>query len=141
MLKKSEKNLKKKVALVTGASSGIGLEIAKFFLSKGYIVLPCARRLELLKKLFCNEEFAFPFYIDLNKIEDIPKILSKVTSIHGPIDILINNAASLISGKVEDISIDDWIKSYAVNVTSAFVLTKFVLHEMKKRNFGRIINI
>ena len=141
MTKKFQSNIDRKVALITGASSGIGLEIAKLFLSEGYIVLPCARRIDLLNKLFNNDEFAFPFYIDLNKINDIPSILSKIISAHGPIDILVNNAAFLTSGKVEDISIDDWVKSYAVNITSIFVCTKILLPEMKKRNFGRIINV
>jgi len=132
---------RKKIVLLTGCSSGIGLCIAKAFAEKNYIVIACARRKNLICKEFEDFENVHPFEVDLSYTPGIKAFLDNISNKFGHIDILFNNAATLIRGKVEDISLEDWIKSYSTNVIAVFELTKGVLPEMKKRNFGRIINM
>lgn len=132
---------KRRNVLVTGSSSGIGLRITKAFAKKNYRVIACSRRKDLMEKELSEFKNIHIFSLDLSNPQNIEKFISPIIKDFGSIDILVNNAAVLHSGKIENISVDDFTTSFLTNVVSIFALTKFVLPKMKKNNFGRIINI
>ena len=129
-----------KVILLTGAGGGIGLETAKILNYMGaYLIIAeiDKKRIKNAKKhLSENTEF---FNIDLSSIKNISKMVRKIVKKHGFIDMLFNNAIIANIGKVEDLNIKIWEKSYAVNFRAPLFLTQKVLPLMKKRNSGTII--
>jgi NAD(P)-dependent dehydrogenase (short-subunit alcohol dehydrogenase family) len=127
--------------IVTGASSGIGRVIAEAYLKRGAKVAVCARRLESLQEIFGRHDNAAIYKVDVSDAIQIANFVKKVEKQFGGIDILLNNAAVLSSGRVEDMNPTDWTIGYRVNVEAPFLLCKYVLPGMKERNFGRIINM
>lgn len=125
-------------ALVTGASSGIGRDIARELSKKGYDLVIVARnkeRLEELKQeLKTNVEV---ISLDLSKKENCMKLHEEVKDI----DILINNAGFGDFGKFVDTDIEKEIQMIELNITSVHLLTKLYLKDMVKENKGRILNV
>ena len=121
---------KKKNILVTGASQGIGLAIAKHF-AKHNNVYVVSRNEEKLEKLCKENKFAGYFAVDLTKhnIIDID------------VDILINNAGVYFYSPIEKMKDEDILQSIKLNSIAPYMLIKSVVPNMKKRQFGRIINI
>lgn len=129
----------KKVILVTGASSGIGLDTAIRLLKKGCIVYGVARRIELLSKL---EEFGgHALFLDLNDDASIENCVQSVIKSEGKIDILINNAGYGLGGAIEMVSIKDAKEQFQVNVFGLARLCQLVIPYMREQHSGRIINI
>ena len=137
--------MEKKVSLVTGASSGLGRDIASLLCKKGLIVYVTARRkneLERLKK----ECTADPGEIkiisgDLSEENFRIKLIEDILKAEGKIDYLINNAGFGRAIHLEDMISKDISSMFEVNVVAYIHLAKLVLKEMKKVNSGRIINI
>jgi short-subunit dehydrogenase len=122
-----------RVVIVTGASSGIGLEVCKIFLSKGDIVLGISRtKCELLKE---NS-----FVCDVTSEEQVSSTINAIISKYGKIDILINNAGMGISGPIETTSLEDAKKLFDVNFFGEFLMIKYVLPIMRQNKSGRIVN-
>ncbi len=121
---------KKKNILVTGASQGIGLEIAKHF-AKHNNVYVVSRNEEKLEKLCAEYKFAGYFAVDLTKhnLIDID------------VDVLINNAGVYFYSPIEKMKDEDILNSIKLNTIAPYMLIKSVVPNMKKRQFGRIINI
>lgn len=121
---------KKKNILITGASQGIGLAIAKHF-AKHNNVYVVSRNGEKLEKLCKENKFAGYFAVDLTKhnIIDID------------VDVLINNAGVYFYSPIEKMKDEDILNSIKLNSIAPYMLIKSVVPNMKKRKFGRIINI
>lgn len=136
-----EAKLKNQVAIITGASSGIGRSIAEAFLSKGAKIAVCARRIDRLKDIFGDNERVFIKEVDVSDQGQIKLFVEDVEQHYKKIDILINNAGILFSGKVEDMKPKEWQLGYRINVEAPFLFCKYVLPGMKNRNYGRIINM
>ena len=128
-----------KVALVTGASSGIGKETGKRLLREGCVVYVAARRLEKMEDL--RELGAIPLRMDITVEEDIIAALERIESNHGGIDILVNNAGFGMYGSVEESNIDDARYQFEVNLFGMARLTQLALPAMRKKGFGAIVNI
>ena len=135
-----------RVAIVTGASSGIGKEIAKGLAKQNYSVAMLARRADemamLVKTQDKTEATLLPIACDLSKTQEISDAVRQIQQTLGPITVLVNNAG--FGGPktaVVDLAIADWDAIFAVNVRSAFFLTQQVLPDMKMQQFGRIVNI
>lgn len=132
------------VAIVTGASSGIGVALAKAFAEQGADVALFARREEKLAKV--AEEIramgrkALPVGCDVANEEQVKAGVEKVISEFGKVDILINNAGIATPGSVDELSMEDWEKTMDVNVKGVYLMSKYVVPDMKKRKYGRIIN-
>ncbi len=129
----------KKTAFVTGASSGMGKEIAKKLLADGLTVYAAARRVEKMKDL--EELGARVIKMDITKEEDVVNAVMTVENNHGGIDVLVNNAGFGSYGTVEDTSIEDARYQFEVNLFGLARLTRRVLPYMRKQKSGTIVNI
>lgn len=125
-------------ALITGASSGIGRDMARYLSQKGCNLVIVARRQNLLeelkKDLKTNVEIEV---MDVSKEENIYQLFQK----HQDIDILINNAGFGKFGEFVDIDIETEINIINTNIVAVQMLTKLYLQEMIKKNKGYILNV
>ncbi|HBB9212062.1 TPA: SDR family NAD(P)-dependent oxidoreductase [Escherichia coli] len=137
--------LEGKVILLTGAGSGIGFETAKALVYMGAKVIVaeidkgkilCAQ--STLDSIFGKNSVEF-YEIDLSYENQIYALVSHVKDKYGRIDILFNNATIATMGTVEEVSIDVWDKSYAVNFKAPLLLTQLVLPLMKQKRSGTIV--
>lgn len=128
-----------KVALVTGASSGIGKAIAKQLLEDGLIVYVAARRVEKMQDL--EQLGAIALGMDITKEDDLKRVVERIESDRNGVDILVNNAGYAIYGAMEDTTIEDARRQFEVNLFGLANLTKAVLPTMRAKQSGKIINI
>jgi len=129
----------KKVAVVTGASSGIGEAIAADLLTQNYIVYAGARRLERMRGLEAGGARLLP--LDLTDDASMKAAVARVVSEAGRIDALINNAGYGAYGSLEDTSVDEARAQVEVNLFGLARLTQLFLPTMRSQRSGRIINI
>lgn len=127
----------KKVVLVTGASSGIGLSIANYLhLQKKYIVYGTSR------KIYKSSNFSFNLIeLDVTEKSSIQRCIAEILKKESKIDILINNAGVGITGPLEEIPTSEINKHFQINVFGPILLIKEVLPSMKSSKNGVIINI
>ena len=125
-------------ALITGASSGIGRDIAINLSQKGYDLILVARNLERLeetkKQIKTNVELVS---MDISNEENCKKLFQD----HSDIDILVNNAGFGDCGHFEDTSLEKDIQMIRTNVIAYHILTKLYLKKMMKKNSGKILNV
>lgn len=129
----------KKVALVTGASSGMGKEHVKALIKEGYIVYAVARRLDKMSDI--AELGACTLQMDITQQTDIEAVVNKIKDAEGRVDVLINNAGFGLYGSVEETSIDDARYQFEVNIFGLAALTQQIIPLMRQQKSGKIINI
>ncbi len=130
---------KAKVALVTGASSGIGKSTVTQLLNDGYIVYGAARRLEKMTDL--NAAGAHILSMDVTDDKSMVDGINTIIAQQGRLDILVNNAGYGSYGAVEDVSIEEAKRQFEVNIFGVARLTQLVLPYMRVNQFGKIVNI
>ena len=128
-----------RVALVTGASSGIGKETALKLKTNGYTVYGAARRLEMMKDL--EKKGIHIISLDVTNDASMMTCISSILERENRIDVLINNAGYGSYGAIEDVSIEEARRQFDVNIFGLARLTQLVLPNMRKNNFGKIVNI
>ncbi|ATG47199.1 short-chain dehydrogenase/reductase [Celeribacter ethanolicus] len=128
-----------KVILVTGASSGIGLQTALDLLKQGHIVYGCARRIERMEPI--RAAGGHVLALDVSDDDSMCDAVDELLYSEGRIDVLINNAGFATYGAVEDISMDTARHQIEVNILGPARMTQLVLPQMRKQKSGRIINI
>lgn len=138
--------LEGKIAIVTGASRGIGKEIARSFISQGATVAFTYRSSEeqalaLEKELTENGGTAKGFKSDASKFEDAENLVKEVLEAFGTVDVVVNNAGITDDTLLMRMSEEQWDRVIDVNLKSCFNLTKAVLRTMLKARAGSIINI
>ena len=127
-------------ALITGASSGIGKEMAIYLASLGYDLILVARRKDLLDDLKKKLETNVTIYsYDLTEEESIYKLYNKVKK--DDIDILINNAGFGLFGNFADTNMDRELEMLDLNVKAYHILTKLFLKDFVKKDSGHILNV
>ncbi|WP_170387964.1 oxidoreductase [Ruegeria atlantica] len=129
----------KRVALVTGASSGIGKATAEALAKEGFVVYPVARRVEIMDDL--GALGCIPIKMDVTKEEDVVAVVEQITRDHGGVDILVNNAGLSVYGSVEETDIDKARYQFDVNFFGLGRLTQLVLPHMRQQGWGKIINV
>jgi len=132
-----------KCALVTGASGGIGAEIAKALHAQGATVGLTGTRVEALEKVAAEigEERVHILPCNLSDDEALAALPKQATDAMGSLDILVNNAGLTRDNLAMRLKDDDWDTVLNVNLTAAFKLSKAVLRGMMKKRWGRIIGI
>jgi NAD(P)-dependent dehydrogenase (short-subunit alcohol dehydrogenase family) len=122
--------------IITGTSSGIGLELAKFFIKSKHNVLAISRNNSDLRSLNLKGLYALDFDItNYERYDSLNKYLKNFENI----DVLINNAGLLVNKPFEDTSLEDFQKVYSTNVFSVAMLTKFLIKRMNNRS--NVVNI
>ncbi|HEX8049625.1 3-oxoacyl-[acyl-carrier-protein] reductase [Rhizobium sp.] len=129
-------------ALVTGASGGIGEEIARLLHKQGAIVGLHGTRVEKLEALAADlGDRVKIFPANLSNREEVKALGIKAEEELGGVDILVNNAGITKDGLFVRMSDEDWDSVLEVDLTSVFLLTRELTHPMMRRRYGRIINI
>ena len=138
-------NLKGRVAVITGASSGLGSQMARGFAEAGADLVILARRMERLEELKVELEQkgvrVLPVKCDVTSTEDINNAAAAAEREFGKVDILVNCAGSSKDKGVLDMADDEWDFTIATDETSVFKMTRAFGNIMKKNNYGRVINI
>jgi NAD(P)-dependent dehydrogenase (short-subunit alcohol dehydrogenase family) len=144
-------DLTEKIALVTGASSGLGAQFARVLAANGALVVLAARRVERLKELRAEIESqggaADVVPLDVGDLESIEAAVAKIEAENGPIDILVNNAGVSTVGRLTDVTPLDYDFMFDTNVKGAFFMAQAVARRMinrakRQQDFrGRIVNI
>lgn len=130
-----------KVVWVTGASSGIGRQLAILFASKGAKVAASARRMGVLQQLVAQIResggVAEAIFCDVSSGPSIEQCVGEVEKLFGRVDIAIANAGFGVVGKIENLREDEWRRQLAVNVTGLALTAKFALPHLRKTG-GRL---
>ncbi len=129
----------KKLVVVTGASSGIGMELAKRFSKEGHPVLMLARRKEIMEEL--NLPNCMCKSVDVTDLQGMEKAICEAEEKYGKTDLLINCAGLMLLGYPDSQDYEEWEKMIDVNVKGILTGTKAVLSDMVERNGGTIVNI
>jgi NAD(P)-dependent dehydrogenase (short-subunit alcohol dehydrogenase family) len=129
------------VALVTGASDGIGKVIATHLATNGYQVAAAARSTEKLRQL-AKETGVLPITLDVTDRDAVSKATSLIESELGPIELLVNNAGVAGHGGVSwEYPPDEWWRILEVNLLGTFLCCHAVMPQMTQRGSGRIVNL
>ena len=126
--------------LITGCSSGIGLDSCFYLKEKGWQVLATARREEDVN--FLRQEGFNAYQLDITDSNSIQKAIKTILfDTKGELDVLVNNAGFAMRGTVEDLTVNDLRAQFEVNFFGVHELTRQVLPIFKKQKYGRIVNI
>jgi len=136
-----------KAAIVTGSTSGIGLGIARALAQAGYDIMlngfgeaaAIERERSGIAKDFAVKAAFSP--ADMSKPAEIASMVEAASAELGRVDILVNNAGIQYTAPIEDFPTERWDAVIAINLTSSFHAIRAVMPQMRKRNWGRIINI
>lgn len=138
--------MRKKTVLITGASRGIGLACASHFARTGYFVfINCSHSVKELSKI--KENLTADGYLceavpgDVGNPSDVAQIFSRIQSVCGGLDVLINNAGISYVGLLTDMTDQDWEKILHTNLSSVFYCSRAAIPYMVSQKKGRIINI
>jgi len=134
------------VALVTGGSRGIGAAVALMLAELGAAVAVNYRERAadadaVVARIKAGGGRAIAVAADVSQAAAVAEMVEQIASALGPIDILVNNAGVAIVRGVDDLTEDDFDRTIAVNLKSAFLCTQAVLPAMRSRQWGRIVNI
>ncbi|MCH9653101.1 MAG: 3-hydroxybutyrate dehydrogenase [Planctomycetes bacterium] len=131
-----------KTALITGAASGIGAEIAKTLFHDGcHAVIADLNEPEYLSDLSAPNQRCLYIPTDLSKQESCQALVDRVLQEFGSVDILVNNAGFQHISPLEEFPEIVWEKMLQVMLTAPFLLTRYLFPAMKQNNWGRIINM
>ena len=138
-------SLKGKVALVTGASSGLGVQFAKALAGQGADIAICARRVEKLEAVKAEIEAlgvkCFAIKCDVTNVEEIKAMVAAVEAEYGKIDILVNNAGVGAADSAVDMTDETWEKVIGTNLSAVYYVAREVGKVMIKNGYGKIVNL
>lgn len=135
-------NITDKVAVVTGAASGIGKAMAELFSEKGaYVVLLDIK--EDVKDVAAqiNSSRTLALQVDITKKENIEKVVAEIKKVYPKIDILANSAGVALLEKAEDLPEEYWDKTMELNLKGSFLMAQIIGREMIATGGGKIVNM
>jgi NAD(P)-dependent dehydrogenase (short-subunit alcohol dehydrogenase family) len=142
-----------KVVVVTGASRGIGADIAQLFAAEGGRVVCAARTLRegehplagsletTVAAIRAAGGEATAVTVNISEPEECERLVRTARETYGPVDVLVNNAALTYYIPIQDYPVNRWLRSWAVNLHAPFILSKLSLEDMIPRRRGSIVNI
>ena len=141
--------LENRCAIITGASVGLGLEIAKKYLEAGASLMICARNEMLLDKaalalrsLAGTGQSVLALPADISKLEDVTALVDGALREFGRLDVLVNNAGVVgPCGAIEDIDLEAWFRAIEINLLGSVLMSRAVLPHFKKAARGKIIQL
>lgn len=135
--------LRGKTALVTGSTSGIGLEIARALAGAGAdVIVNGFGDVEAARAVIGAAGGRVGYHsADLTKVHEIAALMAYAEAEHGGVDVLINNAGIQHVATIEEFPPEQWDAILAINLTAAFHTTRLALPRMRERDWGRIINV
>jgi NAD(P)-dependent dehydrogenase (short-subunit alcohol dehydrogenase family) len=141
--------LKGKQAIITGANQGLGLEIARKFVSAGADLMLCARNASMLE--YARAELAGLASVgqkiviqvaDVSKESDVHHVVAKTLELLGGCHILVNNAGVYgPKGEIESVDWDDWVKAIEINVFGSVLMSRALMPHFKAQRYGKIIQL
>jgi NAD(P)-dependent dehydrogenase (short-subunit alcohol dehydrogenase family) len=134
-------DIRDKVAIITGASSGIGLATARLLVPHGAKVALAARSRDRLNQLAAELPSSFAIPTDMTSQEDIRNMVRKVLKHFGRIDILINNAGRGYDAPLDEIDIDKYRQLFELDVVGPLIAMQLVIPIMRRQGGGMIVNI
>lgn len=138
-------NLNGKVAIVTGASSGLGADAARAYVEHGAAVALLARRKDKLDALAAElkEKGGTVIAVECDVVNEdqVKAAVAQVVEQLGAPDILLNNAGIAVRGGVHQLSQEDWDLSMNINVKGIYLMSKYVIPHMIEKNYGKVVNI
>jgi short-subunit dehydrogenase len=142
----AREQLKGKNIVITGASGGIGAEIAKLCAASGANLILIARSIEKLKQLQTELQQKHQvrvdvYQLDVSDTDKVREVFSEITAKTNYIDILVNNAGFGVFREAHEATMDEIKGMFEVNVVGLMACTSMVLPKMRERRFGHIINI
>ena len=142
-----------RVVIVTGASRGIGAEIARLFATEGGRVVCAARTLRegdhqyegsletTVAAIRAGGGQAHAIAVNISEPAECERLVAETRQTYGPVDVLVNNAALTYYIPIADYPVNRWLRSWAVNLHAPFILSQLVLRDMIPRGSGAIVNI
>lgn len=130
------------IALITGASSGLGYEIAKCLSNKGYDIIAVGRNIDRLTNLKLElKTRVYMIPVDLSIPKNVENLYTTLIEKNLNVDILVNNAGIGTYGEFDEIDLKEELEMINLNIIAVDILTKLFLRDMKKKNGGYILNI
>jgi NAD(P)-dependent dehydrogenase (short-subunit alcohol dehydrogenase family) len=133
--------LDEQVAIVTGASSGLGRRFAAVLAAAGATVIACARRVERLAELAREDPAIHPLRCDVTAEEDRVELVRTVLERFGRIDVCVNNAGTSSGGPALQSELQTFRDVLSVNLESVFALSRLVAEPMRRQGSGSVINV
>jgi len=137
--------IKGKVAVVTGASSGLGVTFAEALAEGGANLILAARRIEKLNEVAVQMRKlgvkAMPFQCDVSKQEEVQALVNTTIKNFGKLDIIVNNAGVAAMGPSTEMPVEEWNRVVSVNLTGVFLCARTAAKQMIKQGSGKVINI
>lgn len=137
------KNIKSKVIVITGASSGLGEETARLLAGLGANLVLGARRIDKLEKLVIDLKLdsRAVLKMDVTQRVQVQALVDRAIEIYGRIDVIINNAGLMPSSMLDKLKVDEWDSMIDVNIKGVLYGIAAALPYMQKQKSGQIINV
>lgn len=132
---------KERTVIITGAAQGIGYGIAEAFVKNGDFVAICDINIDAANRAAEKLQNAKSYQVDVSNEESVKNFVEELVKERGTVDVVVNNAGIQHIDKVEDFPIDKWRLLIDIMLTGPFLMIKHTLPYMKKKSFGRIINV
>lgn len=137
--------LENKVAMITGGGSGIGAAVAKRFAEEGAKVIVCGRRPEplnlVVESITADNGHAIAQPLDVSDAAAFKRAIQVVQEKYGRLDVLVNNAYSMVAGTIKDMPAEDWQSCFQTTMNGTFFGTQAAMPLMEQQRGGSIVNV